>query len=115
MDTSVWVDHLNGKNDRLRPILEEGSVLVHPFVVGELACGTFANRDAVLYSLRKLPAVSAVGHDEALYLLEEEDLWGQGLGWVGVHILASTVLERVRLWTFDKSLAKAAARLGVGM
>nr|MBA2670032.1 type II toxin-antitoxin system VapC family toxin [Gemmatimonadota bacterium] len=42
-DTSVWIDHLRAGDPALSALLEQGRVLVHPFVLGELACGNLRN------------------------------------------------------------------------
>ena len=112
VDTSVWVDHLRGGNARLRRILSEDAVLCHPFVAGELACGQLRNRGEVLSLLHQLPRVRTLDDAEALGFIERHRLMGRGLGWVDVHLLGSTVLSRVSLWTLDRRLAEAAARLG---
>lgn len=112
VDTSVWVDHLRNGSARLRVLLDAGEVLVHPFVVGELACGNLANRREVLELLDALPRVVEAAHAEALQLLDHQRLHGRGLGWVDVHLLASALLTRARLWTLDARLARAAQRCG---
>ena len=113
VDTSVWVDHLRHGLPRLVALLEEGRVFRHPFVVGELACGQLGQRDRILQLLGTLPQAPAAGHEEALGLMRTHRLQGQGLGWIDVHLLASALLGRCALWTLDKRLAAAAARLGV--
>jgi hypothetical protein len=40
-------------------------------------------------------------------------LWGRGIGWVDAHLLASVLLDRIRLWTLDARLARVARELGV--
>ena len=39
VDTSVWIDHLRHGETELTAALQAGRVDMHPFVVGELACG----------------------------------------------------------------------------
>lgn len=39
-DASVWVDHFKNGNAELSRLLQQDRVLVHPLVVGEVACGT---------------------------------------------------------------------------
>ena len=113
VDTSVWVDHLRRRVPRLAALLNEGRVLCHPFVVGELACRHFERRDQVLQLLEALPGPPVANHAEALRLLQTQNLQGRGLGWIDVHLLASALLGNCGLWTRDKRLATAAARLGV--
>ena len=113
VDTSVWIDHLRRGSRELAELLNQGVVVVHPFVVGELACGNLRNRAEILALLQALPSAPLVEHDEALEFLESEDLQGSGLGWIDVHLLASARLQNVGLWSLDKALASAAARLGI--
>ena len=113
VDTSVWIDHFRRDRPDLRARLEAGDVVSHPFVIGELACGTIRRRDDVLALLSTLPQVAVASHDEVLRLLDRHHLMGQGLGWVDAHLLASALLARDTLWTLDRSLARAAQALGV--
>ena len=112
VDTSIWVHHLRRGNDRLRTLLEEGHVLCHPFIVGELACGSIKNRDEVLSLLRALPRVTVAEHDEVLDFTHRRRLHGRGLGWIDLHLLASTILSNAFLWTTDRRLADAVAEFG---
>jgi predicted nucleic acid-binding protein len=109
VDTSVWVDHLRSGNATLASELGAGRVLAHPFVIGELACGTLRNRREVLDLLGRLPSVPMATHVEALAFLERRGLMGRGIGFVDVHLLASAALAApARLWTRDKRLAAVA-------
>lgn len=94
-------------------MLEDALVVVHPFVVGELACGSVADRDEVIDGLGRLATAPVVEHDEALHLVEVNHLWGSGLGWVDVHLLGSCLLGDHDLWTLDRRLVEAAAICGV--
>jgi len=112
VDTSVWIDHLRSGEPALARVLEGGRVLMHPFVLGELACGNLENRGEVLRLLGDLPAAPTATDPEALGLIERRALMGRGIGYVDVHLLASTALTGVaRLWTRDRSLAAVAAEL----
>jgi predicted nucleic acid-binding protein len=113
VDTSVWIDHLSRSNSRLARLLDEGRVMCHPFVIGELACGDLRNRQEILGLLVALPQAPVADHDEALRLIERHSLFGRGLGWVDVHLLSSTLLAASALWTLDKSLNQAAGALRV--
>lgn len=111
-DTSVWVDHFRRSNEHVVAALEDEVVLMHPFVVGELACGTLRNRRELLALLARLPFAPSATHDEAMAFLDHHKLMSSGLGWVDVHLIASTALAgTARLWTRDRRLAAAAARL----
>jgi len=112
VDTSVWVDHLRDGAPALAAALEQGSVLMHPFVLGELACGNLKNRGEVLRLLGNLPAAPLATDPEALDYIERRALMGRGIGYVDVHLLASAALAgAARLWTRDKRLAAVAADL----
>ena len=113
VDTSVWIDHLRAGNRRLRSLLENAEVLVHPFVVGELACGTLRNREEVLTLLHALPEAQAAEHEEVMSVVERERLYGRGIGWVDVHLLASARLSSAALWTLDRRLSRIASALAL--
>lgn len=113
VDTSVWVDHLARANPRLMELLEAGAVQTHPFVVGELALGRLRWREETLAYLSALPSVPVAEHEEVLDLVTGHDLAGRGVGWVDAHLLASAMIGSTQVWTLDRHLAAAAARLGV--
>lgn len=113
VDTSVWVDHFRFTNDRLKSLLSDQQVLCHPFIAGELACGSLQRRSAILADLRALPEALSVEHDEVLSFLGTHRLFGLGIGWVDVHLLASTLLTGCAIWTLDKPLRKAATALNL--
>lgn len=113
VDTSVWVDHLRRGNQRLRRLLEEQLVLVHPFVVGELALGRIRRRSEILGLLADLPQVAVATHQEAMEFVERHDLEGAGVGWVDLHLLVSAALSRAGVWTLDRRLSAAAQRLSL--
>ncbi len=113
VDTSVWIDHLRRTCPRLVARLNQGAVVIHPYVVGELACGNLRNREEILRLLQALPENPVVEHEEALLLLETEKLQGRGLGWIDIHLLASARLQNVTLWSLDKALVAAAEKMGI--
>lgn len=112
VDTSVWIDHLRSGEPALATALEGGRVMMHPFVLGELACGNLQNRREVLRLLNALPAAPTATDPEALDFIERRALMGRGLGYVDVHLLASTALAAdARMWTRNRRLAAVAAEL----
>jgi len=111
VDTSVWVNHLRRGDDELRALLDAGEVLCHPFIIGELACGSIAKRSEVLDLLKALPQSMIAEHDEVMHCLDEKLLYGRGLGWIDLHLLASAWLSKARLWTTDRPLKRAAEDL----
>lgn len=109
VDTSVWIDHFRRGNAALAEALEREDVLTHPFVIGELACGELKNRREVLDLLAALPSAVVAGDEETLLFIERRRLMGKGLGYIDVHLLASTTLtDQALLWTLDKRLATLA-------
>jgi len=115
VDTSVWIDHLRQGNDRLSDLLHRDEVLVHPFVVGELALGSMRNRAEIMGLLRSLPHLAVADHDEVLALVGSRRLAGTGIGWVDAHLLASAIIASAGLFTADRPLQRACRALGIGM
>ena len=113
VDTSVWVDHLRRGDAGVVALLDSASVLAHPFVIGEIACGNLADRMRVIELLQALPMSAVANPDEVLVFIDRQRLYGTGLGYVDVHLLAAVALSPgVKLWTRDKRLRTAAQRLG---
>ena len=113
VDTSVWVTHLRKNEARLYHLLEEGAVSVHPFIVGELACGNLKNRKTIFQYLSYLPKVKQAQEEEVLGFLEVHELYGRGLAYVDVHLLVSAILSHTPLWTFDKELQTLARQFKI--
>jgi hypothetical protein len=114
VDTSVWIDHLKTAESQLPRLLQRALVLTHSFVIGEIAVGSLKNRGPVLDMLSNLPRVTSATDAEALDLIERHRLYGQGLGYVDVHLLAATRLTPgAVLWTRDTRLNAAAERLDI--
>jgi hypothetical protein len=113
-DTSVWVDHLRRGHSGLSDVLDRGLVLMHLFVIGEIACGSLNDRSLILELLHDLPRATVASSDEVLGFIERHQLHGRGIGYVDVHLLASTALSPgAKLWTLDKRLRAAAVDLGL--
>ena len=113
-DTSVWIDHLWTENARLAELLDNNEMLMHPMVIGELACGNIRNRTGVLTRLRRLPIAPIVSYDDVLSFIEDNQLIGKGIDYVDVHLLASVaVADSALLWTLDRRLGDAAAELSI--
>ncbi|MHB1718205.1 MAG: type II toxin-antitoxin system VapC family toxin [Acidimicrobiales bacterium] len=112
VDTSVWVDHLRAGEPALVHLLDHGLVLAHPWVTGELALGHLSQRQDILGLLTGLPSAQIATDAEVLGLIEAEQLYGLGIGYVDAQLLAATRLTAdARLWTADKRLAEVARHL----
>lgn len=113
VDTSVWVRHLREGDPGLEKLLNNGEVMCHPYIVGELACGNLKNRNEVISLLQLLPSAALVNHEEVLQFIEGNKLMGKGLGYIDVHLCASAVLTGVQMWTYDRRLNETNEALGI--
>jgi len=115
VDTSVWIDHLNKEVAPLVEALETEDVLIHPFIIGELACGEIRKRHEFLDLLSTLPSSAIATDDDVLLFIENHRLMGKGIGYIDAHLLASvTLTDATRLWTRDKRLVTIAEQLRLG-
>lgn len=112
-DTNVWINHFRESDSELIAFLDVGFIACHPFIIGELACGTLGNRAEILMLLQALPTTPLVEPYEILEFIEKQSLMGRGLGYVDVHLLAAAILGNVLLWTLDRRLHEAASELRV--
>lgn len=113
-DSSIWIDHLRSPNAALDALLEGQHILCHPFVVGEVSLGSIANRTYVLTKLGELPRSRSVTSDQVATLIEANQLWGRGIGFVDAALLTSTAITPdAVLWTSDRRLRACAQRLGL--
>lgn len=111
-DTSVWIHHIRRRIARFQQLLVQRRVVIHPFVIGELACGNLPDRSRFIAALHLLPQSRMVEHSGVLSLIDSEHLFGKGLGWFDAHLLASALAENHGLWTLDHGLVEAAHHLG---
>jgi len=112
-DTSVWVDFLRSGDQKLAKLLSRNQVVMHPMIIGELACGNLKKRRSLLKLWGSLNTLTQVSNEEVLYFIEHHRLMGVGIGYVDAHLLASVTLAvDARLWTRDKRLASVASGLG---
>ena len=113
-DTSIWIDHFRRSDARLVQFLDRGEIVVHPFVIGELALGYVPRVAAMIDDLQKLPKATVAGADEVLNFIARRKLSGSGLGYVDVHLLAAAALApETHLWTRDKRLHDVAQSLSL--
>jgi hypothetical protein len=113
VDTSVWIDHFHHSDERLSELLLSNKVCIHPFIIGEPSCGNISNREEVLSLLRALPKIDMVLDEEVYTFLEKRKLYGKGLGFIDIHLLASALVHNVVIWTRDKSLKRIARELEI--
>jgi predicted nucleic acid-binding protein len=114
VDTSVWIDHLRSTDAELTQLLVRCQAMTHPLVIGELALGNLRQRNEVLNALQNLPQVPLATENEVLGFIEQNRLYGLGIGYIDAHLLAATRLAPgTTLWTRDKRLLSVSTRLGV--
>jgi predicted nucleic acid-binding protein len=114
-DTSIWINHLNKTNAVMSRLLRDNKIVLHPFVIGEIALGNLRNRQSILTNLLKFRTLAVAGEQDVLGLIEINGLFGMGIGYVDCHLLASAALANSRLWTTDKRLAAAAQKLNLSV
>lgn len=114
VDTSVWVDHLRKGDETMARLLEGRDVLMHRFIIGELALGYLRKREVWLRNWNRLPMAATATDVEVVHLINEKSLFGLGIGYVDAHLLAALRLTPgTSLWTRDKRLSAAAERLRI--
>jgi len=114
VDTSVWMDFLRSGEQVLKSLLNSNRVVMHPMIIGELACGNLKKRQSLLKLWNSLKLLPQASHEEVLYFIEHKSLMGRGIGYIDAHLLASVTLAAdVQLWTRDKRLAGIASSQGL--
>lgn len=113
-DTSVWIDYLRSGNTEMRKLLEQGQIVIHPFITAELALGALKQRATTLALLDRLPQSRVAQLNEVRAMIEARQLYGLGIGLIDAHLLASVFINPATVvWTRDKQLRKVAEALGV--
>lgn len=113
-DSSIWVDHFRSGDPGLQALLNSEDVIIHPFVVGELALGHIPRYDQIMTMLADLPAIAKADDAEVRHLIRSRKLFGTGIGYVDAHLIASVALScEHQLWTRDKRLHRIAQHLDV--
>jgi predicted nucleic acid-binding protein len=114
IDTGIWIDHLKVSDPILALLGERLESLVHPYVLGELALGSLPDRVQFLERMSGMPQPPLARHAHVMQLIEAEQLFSTGIGYVDAHLLASTrLLPGSRIWTRDGRLHAQAKRLGI--
>lgn len=114
VDTSIWIDHFRAPDPKLLKLLEPRLIFTHPIIIAELLLGGLPERRTTLPFLWRLRGAVQATHDEATLLIERHKLWGRGIGYSDVQLLASTLLTQgAYFWTRDRRLAEVAEELGI--
>ena len=113
-DTSVWIDHFRSGNNELQRALNQGQIVIHPWIIAELALGSLRERTKTLALLDLLPQVRVAQPSELRLMIEARRLYGLGIGLTDAHLIASAFLNLpTLLWTRDKRLRKVAEGLSI--
>lgn len=113
-DTSVWIDHLRSGSQEMRRHLDQGQIVIHPFIIAELALGSLKQRTQTLALLDLLPQVRVAQLSELRLMIEARQLYNLGIGLTDAHLIASVLIDSpTLLWTRDKRLRHVADNLGV--
>jgi predicted nucleic acid-binding protein len=113
-DTSVWIDHFRSGNQELGKHLNHGNIVIHPFIIAELALGSLRDRNKTLALLDLLPRAQVAHLSEVRRMIEDRRLYSLGIGLTDAHLIASVFLDSpTLLWTRDKRLRRAAEVLAI--
>lgn len=113
-DTSIWIDHLRGSKSEMQKLLGAGQIVMHPFVVGEIALGSLKHREKTFALMESLWQVKVAQLDEVRHMIEAHSLYSKGLGLTDAHLIASCLLTPgTQLWTRDTALDRSAKSLGI--
>ena len=113
-DTSVWIDHLRSENKEMRRHLNQGCIVIHPLIIGELALRSLRDRTRTLAVLDLLPQVKVAQLYEVRVMIESRRLYNLGIGLIDAELIASVFIDPpTLLWTKDKPLRKVAETLGL--
>jgi predicted nucleic acid-binding protein len=114
VDTNIWIEFLKQPLPELGELIAEERVVTHPCVIGEVLVGNVQQRPVIRQFLLSLPLAVGADFTEVLAMIESRNLFGRGLQWNDVLLLAAAKLTSAHLWTRDKRLAAAAEEFGIG-
>jgi predicted nucleic acid-binding protein len=117
VDTSVWIRALSNRAPfvaELGSLLDRDEVAGHDLIYGELLIGDRGGRKALLADYKRMFQATTVPHAEVVTFVEHRQLHGRGVGWIDIHLVASAMVDRMKLWTADPRLSTVAGELGVG-
>ena len=108
-DTNIWCKYFRYGNPVLTQLIEHDFLAIHPLVIGELAVGNLKEREQTIHDLQAFLMIQPASDEETHFLLSKHALWGRGIQWNDLLILASVIASPgTLLWTNDKRLAEIA-------
>jgi predicted nucleic acid-binding protein len=112
-DTSIWVEYFRSSNPEMEKRLSRGQIVMHPFIVAEIALGSLRNRRQKLQDMEALLGVKVAQLNEVRHMIEAHTLYSRGIGLTDAHLIASCLMTPgTQLWTRDGALEKVAKALG---
>ena len=113
-DTSVWIDHFRSGDKALQKALNQSQIVIHSWIIAELALGSLRERAKTLAMLDLLPQVRVAQLSELRLMIEARRLYSLGIGLTDTQLIASVLLNPpTLLWTRDKPLRRVAGALGI--
>ena len=98
----------------MESLLARGKIVMHPFVVAEIALGSLKNRRQKLGAMDMLRKVKVAQMTEVRRMIEAHGLYAKGIGLTDAHLIASCLLTPgTQLWTRDAAMMKVATVLGI--
>lgn len=91
-DRSIWIDHLRGRKTEMQRLLSAGQIVMHPFIVGEIALGSLKHRRKTFALMESLWQVRVAELGEVRQMIEAHRLYSKGLGLTDAHLIASCLL-----------------------
>lgn len=113
VDSSLWIELLRRGHARLQRALEVETIVIHDFVLGELSLGHLRKGSELIATMESLHRLAVASHDEVLMVIDKYELRGSGIGWIDAHLIASCLIDGVRLWTLDRTLVRAIGGRGL--
>ena len=116
VDTSVWIRFLANRAPyaaQLDALLSRDEIVGHEFVYGELLIGDREGRKTLLALYEQMRHAALVPHAEVVSFIRDRSLYGRGAGWIDIHLLASTIVGGLQLWTADTRFCALAKELGI--
>jgi predicted nucleic acid-binding protein len=116
VDTSVWIRAGAGQAPyaaELKRLLALDQVVGHELIYGELLIGDRGGNKKLLPEYERMFQARRVSHGELVAFVRDRELSGRGIRWTHVHLLASALVERLRLWTADPRFAAVIQEFGI--
>lgn len=113
-DANIWIDFFRSRKPEFRKLLENNQVVMHPFLIAELALGSLHDRSKTLAKFDHMPQLRVANLRDVRRMIEARNLYAQGIGLTYAHLIASCLATPgTLLWTSDSRLRRVANALGI--